>query len=216
MGEFKPFDIKKIKDAIKSVGKKPAPDRNEELFTMALALTAAIKKLLFEKSETKFSDEPVIEKKPITQFVKRMRVDGPEKFQATTFISVVHFHKKKGEIEGQPPAGVVVVYIDRKFVPEMLRLLKYPYIDYDDDAEVLDGMGAIANLIAGHFKKELAKLGYPDLEMSPFKSYINNAVDGIDYPNDQNEKYEISFKLDDKKRMVVEMIMVSLSKIPGL
>ncbi|MBI4309333.1 MAG: hypothetical protein HY591_03270 [Candidatus Omnitrophica bacterium] len=211
-----PFNVFKVKESIKnSILKiKTVPDSNhaEDLFTMSLALCAGVKRIFFEKSEAVFSNEPVIEKKLIIQFMQRMRIDGMEKFDQTTVLSAVHFYKDAADLASSLPAGVMIVYIERKFVPEMLRLFKYPYIDYDDDTEVLDGAGAIVNLIAGQFKKELGRLGYADLQMSPFKSYINSSVNGVEYPRSQTHKYEISFEVDDKKRMVVEMVMAPLSK----
>lgn len=211
-----PFDLTKFKESIKNAVLKTdnvqAVEHAENLFTMSLALTAAVKKVFFEKSEMKFATEPVIDRRKIVQFVHRMRVDAMEKFNQTTFFSIINFYKNVAAMEANTPAGLIIVYIERTFVPEMLRILKYPYIDYDSDDEVLDGTGAIANLIAGQFKRELARLGYADLEMSHFKSHINTVANGVDYPTDQYEKYEISFDIDEKKRMVVEMIMGVLPK----
>ena len=184
MAEHKLFNLSRFKESIKTgvlkVKAAQPSDPAEDLFTFALGLCVAVKKVLFEKSETVFSSEPDIEKKLIIQFMRRMRIDGMEKFNQTTFLSVVHFYKDAAALASNAPAGVLIVYIERKFVPEMLRLLKYPYIDYDEDAEVLDGIGAIANLIAGQFKKELVRLGHADLEMSHFKSSVNSVANGIE------------------------------------
>jgi len=204
------FDLAKFKEFAKDALQKKnvaRPDQSEELFTMALALSAAVKKVFFEKSESKFSSEPVIGKNAIIQFVNRMRVDAREKFNSTTLLSMVHFYKDSAALEKDDPIGLIIVYIEREFVPEVLRLLKYPYIDYDNDDEVLDGIGTITNLIAGYFKKELNRLGYIDLEMSAFKSAVNTVLDGVEYCKDQTYKYEIEFELDDKKRLVVEFVM---------
>lgn len=210
------FDLSKLKEAIKKSAlkaKTPAEaEHAERLFTMALALSAATKKVFFEKSDLKFSSEPLIEKKPIIQFMQRMRVEAMEKFNQTTFFSVVHFYKDVAGLQANDPVGFLIAYIERTYVPEMLRLLKYPYIDYDDDDEVLDGTGAIVNLIAGQFKKELIRLGYVDLEMSHFKSFINTFVNGIEYPLSQTEKYEISFDIEGTKRLVLEMVMSPLPR----
>ncbi len=193
--------------------KTPLPhDNSEELFTMSLALTAAVKKTFFEKSEMKFSSEPLIEKNLIVQFMHRMRVDAMEKFNVTTIFSVVHFYQNVEAMQYGKVSGALAVYIEKKFVPEILRMLKYPYIDYDDDNEVKEGCGAIVNLLAGQFKKEISVLGYRDLEMSHFTSYVNTFADGIEFPAGQKYKYEISFEIDDKKRMVVEMIMGDILK----
>ena len=187
-------------------------DHSEDLFTMTLSLSAAVKKVFFEKSENKFSSEPVIGKKIIIQFVNRMRVDAMEKFNSTTLLSMVHFYKNSAALEKNDPVGLIIVYIERDFVPELLRLLKYPYIDYENEIEVLDGIGTITNLIAGYFKKELARLGYIDLEMSAFKSAMNTVLDGVEYCKEQTRKYEIGFEINDQKRLVVEMVMNALPK----
>ena len=155
----------------------------------------------------------MVEIKSIDQFMRRMRVDGVKKFEAATFLSVVNLYKNAAAVDAGDPLGVVIVYIERMSVPEVLRLLKYPYVDYDNDPEVLDGIGAIANLIGGYFKKELAGLGYPDLEMSHFRSYVNSLAEGIDYPREQTELYEVSFEIDGERNMVVEMVMSPLLKL---
>src|SRR5690242_1051815 len=97
------FDLKKFRELAKEglsdkvVTKKG--DRTEEVFTMSLALAAAVKKVFFKRSELKFSSEPKIEKPPIIQFVNRMRIDAMEKFNATTFLSAVHFYKSVEEMK---------------------------------------------------------------------------------------------------------------------
>ncbi len=187
-------------------------DSSEDLFTMALALSAAVKKVFFEKSELKFSEEPVLEKRLITRYDKWMRIDATEKFDDTTMLSFVHLYRNIRDLEDRKSVGVIIVYIQRAYLPEMLRLLKYPYIDADDDSEARDGTGAVVNLIGGAFRKELIKIGYPDLEMSHFKSFINSSGNNIEYPVSQKEKYAITFKVDKVKRMVLEFIMMPLSK----
>ena len=215
MADSNPFDLANFKDlARENLKNHPLVERDssEDLFTMALALSAAVKKVFFEKSEAKFSSEPRIGKKVIIQFVDRMRIDAMEKFNVTTFLSAVHFYKDTADMEKNNPLGLVIVYIERTFVPEMLRLFKYPYIDYENDDDVLDGIGAITNLIAGYFKKELIRLGYVDLEMSHFRSAINTVLDGLEYCKDQTQKYELDFEYEDKKRLVVELVMSPLPK----
>ncbi len=213
----KPLDVDKLKALIRQhpnqiAFSKNNSDNSEALFTLSLALTASVKKTFFELAEARFSQEPVIERKSIIRFLKCMRIDAMEKFNQTTAFSVIHYYSDVKSLEKNIPTGVIIVYFALEYVPEMLRLLKYPYIDYDDVEEVKDACGAIINLIAGRFKKEFIALGYQDMEMSHFKSFVNNAPDGIDFPNDQAQKYEISFHVDGIKRMVVEMIMTHIPK----
>jgi len=182
----------------------------ESAFTLALALSAAVKKIFYEKSGTVFSNEPKLEKKLITQFVHRMRVDAMEKFNATTAFSVVQFAANDETLEKQAYLITLVVYLEQKFLPEFLRLLQYPYIDSDDETEVKDGCGTLCNLIAGQYKREITALGYKDLMMSPFENYINTAADGVGIPNGATEKFELSFEVEGSKRLVVEMMTLSM------
>ena len=184
-----------------------------DLIDLSIVMSVAVKKIFFEKSETKFTSDLIIKKKTITRFRSRMRVDAMEKFNQTTVFSVIHFYLNTEDMSAGEPVGLMIVYMERKFVPEILRLLKYPYIDYDEDDEVLDGAGAIANLIAGKFKQEIKKLGYVDLELSPFKSFINKTGSGVQFPVDQNDRFEISFDVDNVKRLVVEMVMTAIPKV---
>ena len=204
--------FKKLKDAFLEKPETPA-ERKHHLHDMAMALCVAVKKVFFEKSKTKFSQDPGVTKKSIVAFSGRLRIDAMEKFNQTTILSVVHYYKNATELEARKaPVCLLIMYVDRKFVPEMLRLLQYPYIDFEDDRDVLDGAGAVINLIAGYFKKELNAMGYKDLEMSPFQSFINNVSQGIEYPKVQTDRYELSFNVEGTKRLVVEMVMAPLAK----
>ena len=168
------MDVRKLKDIVRQesakLNLKSFSTDGESAFTLALALSAAVKKIFYEKSGTTFSSEPKLEKKPVTQFVHRMRVDAMEKFNSTTVFSVIQFAAKEEDLEKQVYLITIVVYLEQKFLPEFLRLMQYPYIDSDDEDEVKDGCGTLVNLIAGQYKREMAALGYKDLMMSPFDS----------------------------------------------
>lgn len=212
----KPLDIKKLKEIVRRESAKmylrsfsSSTGRGESAFTLALALCAAVKKIFYEKSASVFSSEPKLAKKPIIQFIRRMRVDAMEKFNSTTVFSVIEFAPNEEGLEKQVYMVTLVVYLEQKFLPEFLRLLQYPYIDSDDEMEVKDGCGTVANIIGGQYKRELAVLGYKDMMMSHFESEINTAVDGVGIPDGPTEKYEISFEVDGTKRLVVEMITLA-------
>ena len=211
------FDLAALRAIVKESAAKlrvsTKPDYSEDLFTMSLGLSASVKRIFFEKSEFKFAAEPEILKKPVVVFNKHMRIDAMEKYNQTTFFSVVHFYKNIAALQKGDVAGVLIAYVARKSVPEVLRLLRYPYIDYDNDEEVLDGMGALVNIIAGQLKKELVRLGYMDLEISPFKSYVNSVVNGVEYPVSMTEKFEVNFVVEGTKQLVVEMVMAPLPKV---
>ncbi len=213
-GNLKPLDVKKFKDIVRQESAKlnlrSFSADGESAFTLALALTAAVKKIYYDKSEMTFSSEPILEKKIVTQFVHRMRVDAMEKFNSITAFSVLKFAANEADLGKQKYLITIVVYLEQKFLPEFLRLLKYPYIDSDDEMEVKDGCGTLINLIAGQYKREMASLGYKDVMMSPFESYINTTADGVGIPNGATEKYELSFEIEGTKRLVVEMVTLAM------
>jgi len=188
-------------------------DHSSALFTMSLALAVAVRKIFREKSSLKFSKEPLIEKKPITNFMKRMRVDPMEKFNAPTVVSVIHFYKNMEEMDRGKPSGVLLTYIEIAHIMSLLRLLDYPDIDEDEEEEVEDACGAICNIIGGYFKAELHALGYPQLEMSSFESYINSVINGVNYPAKSANKYEIAYEINGQKRIVTEMVMAPLTRV---
>src|SRR5437870_1920898 len=80
-------------------------DHSSALFTMSLALAVAVRKIFREKAAVKFSKEPLIEKKPITHFMKRMRVDPMEKFNGPTVVSAIHFYKDIEQMNRSRPCG---------------------------------------------------------------------------------------------------------------
>ncbi len=210
------LDLRKLKDIVQQeslrMNLRSYSIDGESSFTLALALSAAMKKIFYDKSKTTFSDEPKMEKKLITQFAHKMRVDAMEKFNTTTVFSVLQFAANDEDLERQEFMVTLIIYVEQKFLPEFLRLMQYPYIDSDDDDECKDGCGTLANVIAGQYKRELATLGYKDLMMSPFDSYINSAPNGVGIPQELTEKYEISFDVEGTKRLVIEM--VALDMIP--
>lgn len=188
-------------------------DHSSALFTMSLALAVAVRKIFREKSQLKFSREPFIEKKPITHFMRRMRVDPMEKFNAPTVVSVIHLFKNHQDLDSGKPTGVLLSYIELSYLAHLLKLMEYPEIDDDDEEQVEDACGAVCNIIAGYFKNELTTLGYPQLEMSAFVSHINSVVNGVDYPLKTSNKYEVSYEINGQKRLVTEMVMSPLIRV---
>jgi hypothetical protein len=187
-------------------------DHSSALFTMSLALAVAVRKIFREKAAVRFSKEPIIEKKPITHFMKRMRVDPMEKFNGPTVVSVIYFYKDVDQMNRNKTCGVLMTYIEIAHIASVLKLLDYPEIDDDEEEQVEDACGAICNIIGGYFKNELLSLGYPPLEMSSFESYINSVVNGVDYPLKSINKYEINYEIGGQKKIVTEMVMAPLMR----
>ncbi|MBF0510904.1 MAG: hypothetical protein HQL13_01105 [Candidatus Omnitrophica bacterium] len=208
-----PLDVNQFKRLVQQesvrLNLRSLSTKEESTFTLALALVAAVKKIFFEKTKTTFSNEPSLHKKSVVKFVNRMRVDAMEKFNSTTVFSVVQLAQDEEKLTNKDILVTLVVYMEQKFLPEFLRLLQYPYIDFDDDMEVKDGCGTVINLIAGQFKKEMVNLGYKDFMMSHFESFINTAPDGVQVPTAAMDKYEVSFQIEGVRRLFAEIMIVN-------
>ncbi|NLE65394.1 MAG: hypothetical protein GX606_05730, partial [Elusimicrobia bacterium] len=159
------------------------------------------------KGDIYLSVDPVVRERPIVEFAKRMRVDGLEKFNCRTVFSSITFHLDKGHLEHGQAVGALVVYIPVDYLPRLMWLMEYGRINEDDDDVIMDACGTVTNLIAGYFVKELSGHGYIFLEMSHFESFINTAVNGINFSPEQDVKHEISFEIKGDKQIVVELTM---------
>ena len=208
-----PLDIDEFRELVRQesarlrLRSRTHSDNSEQAFTLALALTVAVKKIFYAKSKLKFSDEPVLEKRNIIKYYDTMRVDAMEKFNEATIFSVIEFASSDEALKRQEYIVTLVVFLSKEFLADFLSLMQYPYIDFDDDFELQDGCGTLVNLIAGHYKREMAALKYKDLAMTSFESYINSAARGIAIPQGATYKYEISFEIESVKRLVVEVVL---------
>ncbi|HOW36477.1 MAG TPA: hypothetical protein PL155_08710 [Candidatus Omnitrophota bacterium] len=181
--------------------------REEELKKLAVALAQAVTNIFKEKADITFSKEPVIVKKNILEYNGRMRADGMEKFNNPTFVSFVNYYANTKDLEKHSALGALVVYVEQNQVPGLLKMLKYPPIDDEDENAMKDGCGTLSNIIAGKFKSQISALGHAELEMSPFSNYRNSAANGVPFCFKEYDKYEISFYIENQKRLVVEMTM---------
>lgn len=183
------------------------PEKDDRLHKFALALLESVKEIFKEKSDVGFSKEPTLERKNIIEYNGRMRADGMEKFNDPTFVSTVNYYVNAKDMEKHSAIGALVVYVEQSYIVSLLRLLKYPPIDDEDENAMKDSCGTLCNIFAGHFKSKISSMGCIELEMSPFSNYRNTAANGVEFCYKEYDKYEISFFLDNKKRLVVEMTM---------
>ena len=179
---------------------------------MSLVLATSVAKMLRVKGDIYLSSEPVVKERRIVQFARRMRVDGLEKFGSRAVFSSVTFHIDRDRMEHEKAIGALIIYIPVDYIARLMWLLEYGRIDEDDELVVMDACGTITNLIAGYFVKELSANGYIFLEMSHFESYINTAVNGINFSPDEDIKDEIEFFIKGDKKVVAELTMKPLER----
>jgi len=185
---------------------------NEALFSLSLVLIDAVKIMLRQKGDIHFFKEPKVCEKEIVQFGRCMRVDGLEKFGSRTLVASVNFYIDQEAMDNNKALGALLVYIPEDFIARLMWLLEYGRIDDDEESEVLDACGTVANLVAGYFVKELSAHGYIHLQMSHFDAFVNSSVNGIEFNPQESVKHEITFFLREDKRIVAELTMAPLKK----
>lgn len=178
---------------------------NRELDKFAKLLETGLKNLFYERGEVNFSAINV-EKKKIIDFDNRMRADGMEKFNnEPTYVSAVNYYASPKEMEKKKALGTLIVYVEQAYLPNLMKLLKYPPVDDESENAMLDSCGTLGNIVAGRFKSEISQAGYIEPEMSHFITYRNSAFAGIDFPSSEYHMFELTCFLDGKKRLVLEM-----------
>ncbi len=184
---------------------------NPDLETFADLLIKGTVGLYQERGEVEFSGPPQKTKRQIVDAGgsgKRMRADGMEKFDnEPTYVSVVNYYVSAKDLEKDKAVGALVVYVQQAYIARMMRLLKYPPIDDEDEQAMMDSCGTLCNIIAGRFKSEVSQAGYIELEMSHFKNYRNSAFAGVGFCPTEYHLYEVSFLIERAKRLVLEMSM---------
>ncbi len=185
----------------------------DEYNVQALMLAEVIKRILERKAEIQLSGPSQFIRKPISEFMKKMRVSSVEKFDTATYIATINFFKDYTDFNEGRPVGTLILYIEGNYIGELMAKLKYTLEDEDDQNELEAACGTFCNLIAGNFKSGLAQLGYPGLEMSHFSTYHNDVFEGVPYPVEQKEKYEIAFEIKGKIKIYADLIMGKIPRI---
>ena len=108
--------------------------------------------------------------------------------------------------------GVLILYVEKEYLPKLMKLLQYPPVDDENEDSMLDSIGTLCNIIAGRFKSEIKASGYIDLEMSHFINYRNNAVVGIDFCRSEYDMYQMDCVIDKVRRVSFDMTIGNIPK----
>ncbi len=183
-------------------------EKVDSLYVQALLIAEVVKRILWKRAEIRLSCEPIIRRVPIIDFMRRMRVWGLEKFEEEkVYISAVNFYRNNEDYENHRAAGALILYISENYIVRLFRDMGYPILDDDDELSLMDACGTFCNLVAAKFKSGLIQLHYKELIMSHFMNYIDEIGPGVEYDIKEKEKYEISFEISGKKRIVVDLTM---------
>lgn len=195
----------------------PTPQEKEHNFHLqAMLLAEVIKRILQKKGQINITEKPTLVLKPISEFMRRMRVSSFEKFDHSTFIATVNFYLNQDDFDHNRALGAIVLYVGEQYIVRLLNRLGYPDINEDDPLTLEDACGTFCNLIAGNFNAGLTQLGFNELIMSHFSTYQNEIINGVDFCSGEKFKYELTFEIDDIPQIIVEYTMGYLPKIGEL
>ena len=176
------------------------------------AFMAGMDQMLAKMANIPPSQDPKIEESEIIEYDGRMRVSGMEKFNSSSFISVIGFYLNQGELQRRKPKGALVLYFDAENVSKFLKAFGIRFADDEDDKSLMDACGEVCTAVAAEFKAELARKGYVDLVVSKPSNYKNNVIEGIDYSQDQKTKQTVSFFYFKTKAIVADLTMADLPR----
>jgi len=182
--------------------------RNPELEKFAEILSRSSVALFNERGDIKFSSPPQLTRKNIIEYQGKIRANGIERFNGeVTYVSAVNFYKDVAALEKKNTLGALIIYVEKEYLPKLMKLLRYPPIDDEIEQAMLDSIGTLCNIAAGRFKSEIKSAGYVDLEISHFINYRNSAAVGIDFSSNEYDYYEIDCYIDGHRRICFDMTM---------
>jgi hypothetical protein len=182
--------------------------KNKDLPKFADLLVKGTEGLFTERSEIKFSKPTEKIAGTIVEYKGKMQADGMEKFNnEAAYVSAVNYYLNAADMAKNKAIGALIVYVPQLYMAKIMKHLKYPPIDDENENALLDSCGTLCNILAGRYKSEIASAGYIELEMSHFKTYRNNAVPGVDFCASEYDSFTINFYLEGDKRMVFDMSM---------
>lgn len=187
--------------------------QNPDLDNFADILKKSVIALFNERGDIAFSQEPELERKQMIDYEGKIRANGIERFNGeVTYVSAVNFYADAVQLEKRNTLGALIIYVEKSFLPKLMKMLQYPPIDDEIEKAMLDSIGTLCNITAGRFKSEIKNDGYVDLEMSHFINYRNNAVIGIDFCQTEYDYYEMNCFIDGVRRISLDMTMGRVPK----
>ncbi|MBF0484124.1 MAG: hypothetical protein HQL25_05400 [Candidatus Omnitrophica bacterium] len=177
---------------------------------MVTALMGYVQEILETKCKAKLSEKAAFLKKNIIEYDSKMRLFGLEKFDGPCYVAAINLYLTKQKLENKDCCGVIVLFLDEEIAELFVRALQ-PGVSYEDPDVVMDNCGELCNIIAVQFKNEAVNFGYANLFLSaPVKAH-NDIMYGVDFPFEEDFYYEISFKVKNRKAVVVSFVMANVA-----
>jgi hypothetical protein len=154
---------------------------------------------------------PDVKTVDIVEYDKRMKVSGVEKFDSTSYVSVINFYSNQGDLQKHKPKGAFILLFDSENAGKFYKALGFSVSDDEDDMSMINTNGEVCLSLATSFKTALASLGYGDLVMSEVANYKNKVLEGVEYSPEQKSKLEITFTYFKRKSIVLELSFADIA-----
>ncbi len=189
-----------------------SPQRIEELKGQAEALAQVVAEVFDGKAGIKFNPKPTAERRDLIEWQGKMRIAGMEIFNTSTYISYVNYFLSEADKQKKNALGAVVLYILETQLFTFITKMNYPKVDDENPEELKEGCGRICADITNNFQKKLASMGYPSLVMGNVDNARNTVPVGVAFNIKEYDKFLVTFCLDNKKMMAVEMTFGAMPK----
>ena len=176
------------------------------------AFMAAMGQMLEKLTGISPSEEPKVEESEIAEYDDRMRASGVEKFNSTTYISVVNFYLNQTDMERRKTKGAMVLYFENENMSKFLKAFGIKFPEDEDSQSMMDAGGEVAVAVADAFKAELARKGFADLVASKPSNYRNNVIEGVEFSIDQKTKQTVSYFYFRTKVIAADLTMAELPR----
>ena len=189
-------------------------DSSSHLNTYIEMLRDIINRLIQKNAKIQFSKDPVIEKRDIVEYNKKMRVSVLEKFNAPGYLSAINYYLTPKDKETRNAAGAFILYIIDSNLKKFFEATGMAVAGFDDDdlEQVTSKCNQLCQTISDEFCGELKSKGYKDLIASTPISARNTIPEGVDFSFNQYEKCDVSFYIKNIKSLTLEITLPSLKK----
>ncbi len=184
---------------------------NQVLNTMIMGVVEDTFKQMCHVS---FTADPVVVEQDIIEYDGKMRVFPMDKFNGPAYVAVVNYYLSKQDLLAQIPVGTFVLYLKEEVIEKLFKAFGRPASEAEDEANCLDVVGEMCNVIAGNVKNELMTVDFVDLMLSSPSKYKNVVPQGVPFDYNLFKKQEMTFFFWKEKCVVIEACLGNVPQRP--
>ncbi len=158
------------------------------------------------------TDSPKTKELEIEEYEGCMKATGVEKFESSSYLSVINYYLSNSDLEHHKPKGTLILYLGSENAGKFYKALGFKVPEDEDDASMLEACGKFCNSLGESFKNKLKESGYGGLVMSIPENYKNSVMGGAEFSAEQATIQEFSFFYWRNKAIVVEVVFADIPR----